>query len=90
VAWETLGSVLMDANRSLDEAEAAIRKACQLSRDKSGKETDVRMLVSLVRIQVRNGDKEHAKVTVRKIRSRLGELSDFERKEFEEVSKGVH
>ena len=89
VAWETLGSVLMDANRNLDEAEAAIRKACQLSKDKSGREADVRMLVSLARVQIRNKDKNHARLTIRKIQSRIGELSGFERKEFEEVAKGA-
>ena len=90
VAWETLGTVLMDLNRNLDEAEAAIRKACELSRDKStGKETDVRMLVSLARVQLKNGDRTHAKVTIRKVQQRIGELTDFERKEFEEVRKGV-
>ena len=89
VAWETLGSVLMDANRNLDEAEMAIRKACQLSKDKTGREADVRMLISLARVQLRNGDRTHAKMTVRKVESRIGELSDFERKEFEEIQRGV-
>lgn len=89
VAWETLGSVLMDANRDLDEAEACIRKACELSKDKNGKEADVRMLISLARVQVRRSDMHRARVTVRKVRSRLGELSEFEKKEFETVEKSV-
>ena len=89
VAWETLGSVLMDAGAGLDEAEACIRKACELSKDKSGREADIRMLVSLARVQIRRGDMQHAKVTVRKVRSRVGELSEFERDEFEAVAKGV-
>ncbi len=89
VAWETLGSVLMDAEIKLDEAEAAIRKACQLSRDKNGKEADVRMLISLARVQLKNGDKQHAKITIRKVQFRIGELSDFEKQEFEEVVKGA-
>ena len=90
VAWETLGSILMAAGRNLDEAEAAIRKACQLSKDaKTGKEADVRMLVSLARVQIRNKDKEHARLTIRKVRARLDELSAFEREEFEEVAKSA-
>ena len=88
VAWETLGAVLMDANGSLDEAEACIRKACELSKGADGKEADVRMLVSLARVQLRRGDQAHAKLTVRKVRARLDELSDFEKKEFEEIAKG--
>ena len=89
VAWETLGSVLMDAGRNLDEAEACIRKACELSKDKNGHEADVRMLVSLARVQTRRNDVQHAKVTIRKVRSRINELSEFEKREFENVVKGV-
>ena len=89
VVWETLGSVLMDAGRGLDEAEAVIRKACDLSKDKNGRESDVRMLISLARIQLKNGDKTHAKITIRKVQARKGELSDFERGEFEELVKGA-
>ena len=89
VAWETLGAVLMDAGLSLDEAEACIRKACELSKDKDGREADIRMLVSLARIQVRRSDKQHAKVTIRKVRSRIKELSEFEKREFEDVVKGI-
>ena len=87
VAWETLGSVLMDANRALDEAEAAVRKACDLSKGKNGREADIRMLVSLARVQIRGGERERAKITVRKVMARIDELNDFERKEFEEVRK---
>ena len=89
VVWETLGSVLMDANRNLDEAEEVIRKACQLSRDKSGKEADVRMLISLARVQIRNGDRQRAKMSVRKVEARISELSEFERKEFADIQKAV-
>ena len=85
VAWETLGSILMDANRNLDEAEMAIRKACQLSKGKNGQEADVRMLISLARVQIANGDRQHARMTIRKVESRIDELSDYERKAFEEV-----
>ena len=89
VAWETLGAILMDANRDLDEAEACIRKACELSKDKNGNEADIRMLVSLARVQVRRSDVNRARVTIRKVRSRIGELSDFERDEFEKIEKSV-
>ena len=89
VAWETLGAVLMDANGNLDEAEACICKACELSKSENGKETDVRMLVSLARVQLRRADQVHAKLTISKIRARLNELSDFEQKEFEEIAKGL-
>ena len=87
VAWETLGSILMDKGGDLTEAEACVRKACDLSKTKDGQEADVRMLVSLARVQLKIGDKQHAKVTVRKVQRRLNELSDFEKKEFEQIAK---
>ena len=87
VAWETLGSVLMDANHNLDEAENSIRRACELSRAKDGREADVRMLMALARVQIMRKDMQHAKVTVRKVQNRLDELSDFEKSEFEEIRK---
>ena len=87
VAWETLGSVLMDANHNLDEAENCIRRACELSRAKDGREADVRMLMALARVQIMRKDLQHAKVTVRKVQNRLDELSDFEKSEFEEIRK---
>ena len=89
VAWETLGSVLMDGGMDLDEAESCIRKACELSKDERGKEADIRMLISLARVQIVRGDKTRAKLTVRKVRARLDELSAFERREFERVAQGL-
>ena len=87
VAWETLGSVLMDANRNLDEAEDCVRRACELSRTKDGRDADVRMLMSLARVQIMRKDIQHAKVTIRKVQNRIDELSDFEKGEFEEIRK---
>ena len=89
VAWETLGSILMDQGTNLDEAESCIRKACDLSKAKNGHEADIRMLISLARVQLKRGDKQHAKVSIRKVQNRVSELSDFERREFEEVKKRV-
>ncbi|MBQ6914676.1 MAG: hypothetical protein IJQ65_03075, partial [Kiritimatiellae bacterium] len=89
VAWETLGSVLMDQGTNLDEAESCIRKACDLSKSKNGREADIRMLISLARVQIKRGDKQHAKISIRKVQSRIDELSAFERREFEEVKKRV-
>jgi tetratricopeptide (TPR) repeat protein len=89
VAWETLGSVLMDAKGDLDEAEKSINKACALSRSTDGREEDVRMLISLARVQVARGDKQRARMTIRKVQGRIKELSEFERTEFEEFVKSV-
>ncbi len=87
VAWETLGSVLMDQGTNLDEAESCIRKACDLSKAKNGRESDIRMVISLARVQLKRGDKQHARISLRKVQGRINELSEFERQEFEEVKK---
>ena len=89
VGWETLGSVLMESKRNLPEAETCIKKACDLAKDKDGRTADVRMLVSLARIQVLNGDLQRGRGTIRKVQARIKELNDFERKEFEEFVKSV-
>ena len=89
VAWETLGSILLDANGNLDEAEAAVQKACELSKDKDGRDADVRMLVTLARVQLARGDTVHGKTTLRMVQKRIDELSAFERSEFEELRKSA-
>ena len=87
VAWDTLGTIILERKGSLDEAEECIKKACDLSRTKDGKEADVRMLITLARVQLARGDRPRGKGTLRKVLSRIDELSEFERKEFEELRK---
>ena len=89
VAWETLGAVLLDAKGNLDEAESAVKKACELSKDENGREADVRMLVTLARVQLARGDAVHGKTTLRMVNKRIDELSAFERSEFEELRKSA-
>ena len=89
VAWETLGATLLDAKGNLDEAEAAVRKACELSKDKDGRDADVRMLITLARVQLARGDAIHGKTTLRMVQKRIDELSAFERSEFEELRKSA-
>ncbi|MGN0854381.1 MAG: tetratricopeptide repeat protein [Kiritimatiellia bacterium] len=89
VAWETLASILLARNADLDRAEACVNKACELSRGENGKETDVRMLITLARIQLARGDVTRGKSTLRRVSSRIGELSDFEKEEFEELRKSA-
>ncbi len=89
VAWETLGSILLDSKGDLNEAEQCVNKACKLSKSKDGREEDVRMLVSLARVQIAKGDRQRANMTIRKVRGRIEELSDFERKEFEKLCNSV-
>ena len=89
VAWETLGSILMDAKGDLEEAEKSIRKACELSRNAKGQEEDVRMLISLARVQLLKGDKKGAKISVRKVQAKAKDLDAVDLKAFEEIKKGV-
>jgi Tfp pilus assembly protein PilF len=89
VAWETLGSILMASGKSFSEAEKYIEKACELSKDASGGAADVRMLISLARVQIKRGQMLRAKGTMRVVQSRMKELSEFERKEFEDLMKSV-
>jgi tetratricopeptide (TPR) repeat protein len=89
VAWETLGSILMGAGKSFEEAEKYIEKACELSKDEQGGAADVRMLISLARVQIKRGQMLRAKGTMRVVQSRMKELTEYERKEFEELMKSV-
>ena len=88
VAWETIGSVIMDANGDLEEAQRCIEKAVELSKV-DGRSEDVRMLVSLARVLYLKGDKKMARVTLRKMQSRVNELSEFEKREYDELMKNV-
>ena len=89
VAWDTLASIILEKKGSLDEAEQCILKACELSKDEKGREKDVRMLITLARVQKAKGDMLKAKMTARSVTRRLSELSEYERQEFEEFMKGV-
>lgn len=89
VAWETLGSILMASGKSSEEAEKCIEKACELSKDATGGAADVRMLISLARVQLKRGQKLRAKGTMRVVQSRMNELTEYEKKEFEELMKSV-
>ena len=89
VAWETLGSILMDTGKSFEEAEKYIQKACDLSKDEQGGAADVRMLISLARVQKARGQMKRAKSTMRMVQSRMNELTDYERREFEELMRSV-
>jgi len=89
--YETLAVVLLEQDRGLEEAATHIRKAIELSKASKGKGTDpdVRLYITLARIQVKNGDKKGARASLRKVQSKASELTEFERGEFEEIRKSV-
>ena len=88
IAWETLGSILLDRKGDLDEARVCIEKACEMSKA-GGRPEDVRALMSLARVYVAKDDRKMARATLRKVQARLSELSEFEKKEYEEIRKNA-
>ena len=88
VAWETLGAALLDQNKNLDEAEQCVQKAIKLSKTES-KIEDIRMQLTLARVQIARGTFDKARVTVRAIRKRQAELSNYDRDQLETLDKAV-
>ena len=77
----------LDQNKNLDEAEQCIQKAIELSKD-----ADIRMQLTLARVQIAKGDdrsRSQARVTLRKIRDRKSELSAYDLAMFENLQKAV-
>ena len=89
ISWETLASSLLDGGGDLDEAEQAANKAVQLSKGENGRETDVRMLITLARVQFARNDVKRARGTILKVRRRMNELSPYEQKEFKDFMERV-
>ncbi len=87
VAWETLGAVLLESNKDLNEAESAVRKAMTLYAD------DLRIRITLARVLLKKGEIERARETIRQLKSRQSELSKFDQAELarlaEEASSGA-
>lgn len=88
VAWETLGSALLDQGKELDSAEEYVKKAIQLSKEKN-KIEDVRMQITLARVQIAKGDLGRARGTLRTIRSHQSELSKYDLGEVEKLQKAT-
>lgn len=89
IAWETLGTIIADSGGDISEAIAAVERACELSRGKDGRETDLRMLLSLARIQVRGERLPEAKKTLSRLASRVSKLDAASRKEYLELVNRV-
>ena len=88
VAWETLGSALLDQKKNLEEAEACVQKAIKLSKEKSQID-DLRMLITLARVQIAKGDLGRARGTIRTLRTRQNELSRYDQGELEKLQKAA-
>ena len=82
IAWETLGTILMDENR-LDEAEAAMKKALALNND------DLRVKISLARMLYLRGNVDGARDALKEVREKKDNLSPFDLDEFEHLTKDM-
>ncbi|MEI7903102.1 MAG: tetratricopeptide repeat protein, partial [bacterium] len=81
VAWETLSAILLESNKDLNEAERSVRKAIELYPD------DLRIQITLARVLLKKGEIEHARETIRLIKSRQSELSKFDQAELSRLSE---
>ena len=89
VAWETLGSSLLDQKKNLDEAEECVKKAIELLKKNSKGADDIRMQITLARVQLARGDMGRARGTLRTLRSKQNELTSYDRKELEKLLKSA-
>ena len=88
VAWETLGAALLDQGKDLDEAEKCVEKAIKLSKTES-KIEDIRMQITLARVQIARGALDKARATLRTLRKRSSELSNYDRDQLETLVKSA-
>lgn len=82
VSWETLCATLLDQGKDLDEAERCIEKAIELSEGK-----DLRMQLTLARVQMAKKDFTKARGTLRSLGKRRDELSERDRVAFDELQQ---
>ena len=82
VAWETLCATLLDQGKDLDEAERCILKAIELSEGK-----DLRMQLTLARVQLAKKDLVKARGTLRSLGKRRDELAERDQAAYDELQK---
>jgi tetratricopeptide (TPR) repeat protein len=83
VAWETLGCVLLEANRNLEEAESAVNKALSLYKE------DFRIKITLARIQHRRGNLEKARETLSEVKMHKDGLTKFDLEVMNQLSAEI-
>ena len=86
VSWETLAATLLDRGENLEEAEKCIEKAISIS--KTQKSEDVRMQLTLARVQIARKDFVKARNTLRALGKRREELtSDRDKATLDELTE---
>ena len=89
VAWETLGSCLLDQKKALDEAETCVKKAIELLKENKKGVDDLRMQITLARVQLARGDFGKARGTLLSLRKKQNELTSYDRRELEKLLKSI-
>ena len=85
VVWATLCDTLLDQNKNLDEAEQCANKAIELSEGK-----DLRMQLTLARVQVAKGNFAQARSTIRELVKRREELSKSDQAVLDDLQKEIN
>ncbi len=90
IAWETLGSIILESGdqAKFAEAEESIQKACNLSRGPGGP-TDFRMIVSLARAKAMLGNKAAAKNLLDFAKKSLDSLDPQYRELYDSLRKEI-
>ena len=95
VAWETLGSTLLDSKKNLDEAEECVQKAIDLAKTSTKSGEDVRMLITLAKVQLARGKDNPASMrnalgTIRSLKKREKELDAYDRDQLDQLRKAAN
>ena len=95
VLYDYMSTICRETGR-LDEAEECVKKAIELSKDVGKDKTkgkgeigDIRMQITLARVQIARGDLAHARGTLRALRSRRSELSNYDRNRLEDLLRAA-
>jgi len=78
IAWETLGVILLEANKDLDEAEKFVSKSLEVLNSYEPPTSDPRVKITLARIQLKKGDIESARATIQEIETQKDTLPRFD------------
>jgi len=79
IVWETLASILLEANKNLDEAEQMVEKSLSVLNSYDPPRSDPRVKITLARIQYKKGDIERARETIRQVKTQLDTLSPYDK-----------
>ena len=94
IAWETLASILFDADKDLNEAEQAISKYMAVNEEnyraaQIEPQIDPRVQITLARIQLKKGEIERARDTIRLVKAREKDLTPYDKEALAKLSEAA-